>query len=213
MQFVKQTLSKRENESRFLNFCMTVFCFLFCTLKIEFIQKTWKNARIGLSNYKGRLLGRNDRKETQVFNAHHEKQGFFCFFFSFCVCVWCVWCAIFADLFFCTSTQTHKHTQASKQANRHIHTQTKGNVAIKMINKKSCDNTLLHNEVQILKKINHPNIVKLFDLLEFDGYLYLVMEKLIYKIFFVFCVFLFYFTLHVSWLTKNMFFDFLVKTK
>ena len=37
---------------------------------------------------------------------------------------------------------------------------------------------LVHSEILIMKKLEHPNIVKLFDVYQSDQYFYLVMEYL-----------------------------------
>lgn len=49
--------------------------------------------------------------------------------------------------------------------------------AIKIIDKRICDSKMLSNEVQILKRIEHPCIVQLYDLFETKSFLYLVMER------------------------------------
>jgi len=38
------------------------------------------------------------------------------------------------------------------------------------------DKVGLQNEIDILKQVDHPNIVKLFDIYEDDKYFFLVME-------------------------------------
>ena len=50
-------------------------------------------------------------------------------------------------------------------------------VAIKIISKKKYDPKALQNEVLILKRLDHPNVVKLYDLFETKNSVYLVMEK------------------------------------
>jgi len=50
-------------------------------------------------------------------------------------------------------------------------------VAIKIINKREYDPRMLSNEVLILKRLDHPNVVKLYDLFETANNVYLVMEK------------------------------------
>ena len=52
------------------------------------------------------------------------------------------------------------------------------NVAIKIISKRKYDPKALQNEVTILKRLDHPNVVKLYDLFETKNSVYLVMEKL-----------------------------------
>ena len=38
------------------------------------------------------------------------------------------------------------------------------------------DRTALQNEIDILKQVDHPNIVKMHDVFEDDKYIYIVME-------------------------------------
>lgn len=40
------------------------------------------------------------------------------------------------------------------------------------------DKAALQNEIDIMKQIDHPNIVKLFNIYEDEKYLYIVMELL-----------------------------------
>eukprot|EP01124_Arcella_intermedia_P015955 TRINITY_DN224_c0_g1_i3.p1 TRINITY_DN224_c0_g1~~TRINITY_DN224_c0_g1_i3.p1 ORF type:complete len:340 (+),score=91.13 TRINITY_DN224_c0_g1_i3:37-1056(+) len=56
--------------------------------------------------------------------------------------------------------------------------ETRHRVAIKVIQKLGAKNKpeMLKNEVQILKKMEHPYIIKLYDIFETDTTLYLVME-------------------------------------
>jgi calcium/calmodulin-dependent protein kinase I len=52
-------------------------------------------------------------------------------------------------------------------------------VAIKVIAKRKLteeDKVGLQNEIDILKQVDHPNIVKLFDIYEDDKYFFLIME-------------------------------------
>merc|ERR1711934_570345 len=52
-------------------------------------------------------------------------------------------------------------------------------VAIKVIAKRKLteeDKVGLQNEIDILKQVDHPNIVKLYDIYEDDKYFFLVME-------------------------------------
>lgn len=52
-------------------------------------------------------------------------------------------------------------------------------VAIKVIAKRKLteeDKVGLQNEIDILKQVDHPNIVKLFDIYEDEKYFFLVME-------------------------------------
>lgn len=56
---------------------------------------------------------------------------------------------------------------------------TNEKVAIKVIAKRKLteeDKVGLQNEIDILKQVDHPNIVKLFDIYEDDKYFFLVME-------------------------------------
>ena len=60
-------------------------------------------------------------------------------------------------------------------------------VAIKIISKRKYDPKALQNEVLILKRLDHPNVVKLYDLFETKNNVYLVMEKFcIYYLFFLY---------------------------
>ena len=60
------------------------------------------------------------------------------------------------------------------------HTVTSENVAIKVLEKKRIeeygDTARVKNEIAILKKVNHPTICKLYEIIETSNYLYLVME-------------------------------------
>lgn len=51
-------------------------------------------------------------------------------------------------------------------------------VAIKCINKKQLlgKDDLLKNEIDVMKKVDHPNIIRMFDVLDSPDYLYLVMQ-------------------------------------
>lgn len=40
---------------------------------------------------------------------------------------------------------------------------------------------MIETEVQILQRLDHPNIVKLYEKYEFDGKIYLVMELYVYS--------------------------------
>ena len=40
------------------------------------------------------------------------------------------------------------------------------------------DRAALGNEIDILKQVDHPNIVKCYDIYEDDKYMYIVMELL-----------------------------------
>lgn len=48
---------------------------------------------------------------------------------------------------------------------------------MKVISKKEYNPKMLSNEVLILKRLDHPNVVQLFDLFETKKHVYLVMEK------------------------------------
>jgi len=52
-------------------------------------------------------------------------------------------------------------------------------VAIKIVDKRTCDHRLLANEVKILKKLEHPHVVQLYDIFETPDQLYLIMERLL----------------------------------
>jgi len=51
-------------------------------------------------------------------------------------------------------------------------------VAIKVMNKKKLEQDLdqLKDEIEILKKLDHPNIIKYYETYENSKYLYIVME-------------------------------------
>jgi len=55
---------------------------------------------------------------------------------------------------------------------------TERRVAIKIVDKRTCDHRLLANEVKILKKLEHPHVVQLYDIFETPDILYLIMERL-----------------------------------
>eukprot|EP00484_Ammonia_sp_Unknown_P030727 CAMPEP_0197048818 /NCGR_PEP_ID=MMETSP1384-20130603/24070_1 /TAXON_ID=29189 /ORGANISM="Ammonia sp." /LENGTH=551 /DNA_ID=CAMNT_0042481011 /DNA_START=28 /DNA_END=1683 /DNA_ORIENTATION=- len=57
------------------------------------------------------------------------------------------------------------------------HRTTNADSAIKIIDKRMCDRKMLKTEIQILKKLECPYIVQLYDLIETKKYLYIVMEK------------------------------------
>merc|ERR1712154_711562 len=57
------------------------------------------------------------------------------------------------------------------------HRVTGEEVAVKVISKKEYNPKMLSNEVLILKRLDHPHVVKLFDLFETRKNVYLVMEK------------------------------------
>lgn len=57
--------------------------------------------------------------------------------------------------------------------------ETKEKVAVKIISKRKMndeDRVALQNEIDILMQVDHPNIVKLFDIYEDEGHYFLVME-------------------------------------
>ena len=60
------------------------------------------------------------------------------------------------------------------------HKKTKVNYAIKVIDKKNKTNIeekpYFHREIEIMYKIHHPNVVKLFGNFEDDNYCYFIME-------------------------------------
>ncbi|KAI6659340.1 calcium/calmodulin-dependent protein kinase type II delta chain isoform X16 [Oopsacas minuta] len=51
-------------------------------------------------------------------------------------------------------------------------------VAIKCINKKQLlgKDDLLKNEIDVMKKVDHPNIIRMYDVIDSDAYLYLIMQ-------------------------------------
>jgi len=55
---------------------------------------------------------------------------------------------------------------------------TNRRVAIKIVDKRTCDHHLLANEVKILKKLAHEHVVQLYDIFETPDILYLIMERL-----------------------------------
>merc|ERR1712129_325041 len=57
------------------------------------------------------------------------------------------------------------------------HRVTGEEVAVKVISKREYNPKMLSNEVLILKRLDHPHVVKLFDLFETRKNVYLVMEK------------------------------------
>ena len=58
---------------------------------------------------------------------------------------------------------------------------TGNQVAIKIIEKAKCADKqdMIHSEVEILKKIKHPNIISLIEMMETETHLYLVMELVV----------------------------------
>jgi calcium-dependent protein kinase len=58
-----------------------------------------------------------------------------------------------------------------------IHRQTKQERAIKVIKKsKLMDSEKFKSEINIMKKLDHPNIIKLYEVFEDKKYCYFVME-------------------------------------
>lgn len=55
-------------------------------------------------------------------------------------------------------------------------------VAIKVVNKAAVKQKpeMLRNEVEILSKVDHPNIIALYDIFETPEFLYLVMELYVF---------------------------------
>ena len=56
------------------------------------------------------------------------------------------------------------------------HKTTNEDCAIKIVDKRNCESKMLKTEIQILKKLESPYIVNLFDIFETKKYLYIVME-------------------------------------
>ena len=58
------------------------------------------------------------------------------------------------------------------------HRETGKVIAIKCINKKQLlgKDDLLKNEIDVMKKVNHPHIIQMFDVIDSDAYLYLIMQ-------------------------------------
>jgi len=57
------------------------------------------------------------------------------------------------------------------------HRVTGEDVAVKVISKREYNSKMLSNEVLILKRLDHPHVVKLYDLFETKKNVYLVLEK------------------------------------
>jgi calcium/calmodulin-dependent protein kinase I len=60
-----------------------------------------------------------------------------------------------------------------------INRQTNANVAVKIIRKENLlevDDVALHQEVEILRSLSHPNIVQCLDFFEEDRHYYVVLE-------------------------------------
>jgi serine/threonine protein kinase len=57
------------------------------------------------------------------------------------------------------------------------HRTTGRDCAIKIVDKRLCDQKSLTNEIQLLKTLKSPHLVEMFDLFETKKYLYLIMEK------------------------------------
>ena len=69
-------------------------------------------------------------------------------------------------------------TGAFSEVKKAIHKETKKLVAIKIIDRAKCKGkeSMIQSEIEILKKVEHPNIIKLFDIFESTDKIYLVME-------------------------------------
>jgi serine/threonine protein kinase len=60
-----------------------------------------------------------------------------------------------------------------------MHKQTGEERAVKIINKEKLSSKQMKqfaNEVQILRQLDHPNIIKLYEIFEDEDYFYLVQE-------------------------------------
>ena len=67
-----------------------------------------------------------------------------------------------------TSESQNSKVVAAKHRMTHV------DCAIKIVDKRSCDQKSLRSEIQILKQLDHKSIVKLLDLFENKKYLYIV---------------------------------------
>jgi len=69
-------------------------------------------------------------------------------------------------------------TGAFSEVKQAIHKETKKMVAIKIIDRAKCKGkeSMIQSEIEILKKVEHPNIIKLYDMFESPDKIYLVME-------------------------------------
>ena len=69
-------------------------------------------------------------------------------------------------------------TGAFSEVKKAMHKETKQLVAIKIIDRAKCKGkeSMIQSEIDILKKVEHPNIVKLYDIFESPDKIYLVME-------------------------------------
>eukprot|EP00483_Globobulimina_turgida_P010682 UN10703 len=56
------------------------------------------------------------------------------------------------------------------------HKTTNEDCAIKIVDKRNCESKMLKTEIQILKKLENPYVVQLYDIFETKKYLYIVME-------------------------------------
>eukprot|EP00835_Amoeboradix_gromovi_P003071 NODE_191_length_15469_cov_0.243071.p3 type:complete len:604 gc:universal NODE_191_length_15469_cov_0.243071:4484-6295(+) len=67
---------------------------------------------------------------------------------------------------------------AFSEVKKAIHKETKNLVAIKIIDRAKCKGkeSMIQSEIDILKKVEHPNIVKLYEIFESPDKIYLVME-------------------------------------
>ena len=62
-----------------------------------------------------------------------------------------------------------------------VHKVTGETRAMKIVQKESCDEGYiksLMNEIQILRKLDHPHVIKLFEVYSDSHYIYMVMELL-----------------------------------
>ena len=79
------------------------------------------------------------------------------------------------------------------------HKKTGERFAIKCIKKtmvEGDDIKLLRREIKIMKRVNHPNILKLYEVFEDDEEFFLAMELFVFtflSLFYIFCFFLSYF--------------------
>eukprot|EP00834_Sanchytrium_tribonematis_P001840 NODE_48_length_31852_cov_1.054168.p7 type:complete len:605 gc:universal NODE_48_length_31852_cov_1.054168:16080-14266(-) len=69
-------------------------------------------------------------------------------------------------------------TGAFSEVKKAMHKQTKQLFAIKIIDRAKCKGkeSMIQSEIEILKKVEHPNIIKLYDMFETSDKIYLVME-------------------------------------
>jgi calcium-dependent protein kinase len=63
-----------------------------------------------------------------------------------------------------------------------VHKRTKLEVAVKIVKKKELnlkDLELLKREIEVIKILQHPSIIRFFDVFENQDYIYIVMELLL----------------------------------